>query len=108
MDDLRILIVEDEVINGKILQKYVAKFGVKEHNIDIAINGYEALGMMLKKQYTIIFLDVKMPKCNGIEVLDINRLNKDLFSNLHICMTTSLGGKKRKSYTTSKVLIRIL
>ena len=96
MDDLKILIVEDEVINGKILKKHIVKFGIKEHNIDVAINGYEALGMMLTKQYAIIFLDVKMPKCSGIEVLDIIRLNKNLFSNLHICMTTSLGGEKDK------------
>ena len=96
---IKILIVEDEAINGKLLQRYITKYDIDERNIDIATNGFEALGMMLIKEYNLVFLDVKMPKCNGIDVLDIIRQYKDKFPSfgqLHICMTTSLGGEKDK------------
>jgi len=95
MQNLKVLVVEDEEINGKILKKYIEDFGIKKENVELALNGFEAVGMMLNKRYDIIFLDVKMPKFDGIKVLDTIRFYKeklDNFKNLHICMTTALGG----------------
>jgi len=67
---MRILIVEDDFVSRRILQKYLAPFGVCE----IAVNGREALSAFSSAweegdPYRLIFLDIMMPEMNGKEVL---------------------------------------
>ncbi|MDB9786587.1 ATP-binding protein [Bacteriovoracaceae bacterium] len=58
-----ILIVEDNLMNQKIIVKYLQRMGQKP---DVAENGKQALEMLEKKKYYLIFMDVQMPVMDGI------------------------------------------
>jgi len=67
---MRILIVEDELTNIKILQSILAQYG----DVDLAYNGNEAIDLFassLKKEqpYDLVCLDIMMPQVSGQEVL---------------------------------------
>ena len=67
---MRILIVEDDFVSRRLLQKMLAEFG----DCDIAVDGeeaFEAFRMALqdKRAYDLVCLDIIMPKMNGQEVL---------------------------------------
>lgn len=61
---LKILVAEDNPINQTVVQGLLQQFG---HDIDIANNGIEALEMLSKKSYDVLFLDCHMPKMDGFE-----------------------------------------
>jgi signal transduction histidine kinase/DNA-binding response OmpR family regulator len=58
-----ILLVEDILINQRIVTRFLNKLGF--NNIDIASDGKKCLEMMSQKHYDIILLDIKMPNMNG-------------------------------------------
>ena len=61
---LRILVVEDNVINQAIAQHTLKYFG---YISDLASNGLEAIKALEQKQYDIVFMDVQMPEMDGLE-----------------------------------------
>ena len=99
---LNILITEDEIVSVKLLQQYINEYvqnndcNIDEIVVDVAYNGWEALGMLAVNEYDILFLDVKMPRCDGFKVLNYLRLGKLSEKNIHICMLTAYGDKKHK------------
>jgi len=62
-----ILIVDDEVSIGDALQQV---FEYENHKVRVARNGPDALAMVEAHRPDVIFLDVKMPGMDGLEVLD--------------------------------------
>ena len=103
---INILIVDDEplileVLND-IIRRYFDKKGFEQYSVGMANNGFEALGMMEKTQYNMLFLDFMMPKCNGLEVLDTTRIiNKDNHQP-YICMITAMGLNSNKKIFKEK------
>ena len=63
-DALKILVVEDNMINQKIALSVLKQVGVYA---DIANNGKEALEKIEEKQYDIVFMDIQMPVLDGIQ-----------------------------------------
>lgn len=63
LKDSNVLLVEDNVINQKIVILSLKK-SVK--NIDIANNGKEALDKFGTSKYDVILMDIQMPVMNGI------------------------------------------
>ena len=63
-DNLNILLVEDNIINQKVGQSIFKNIG---YEIDLASNGSQALEMVKKKEYDIIFMDLFMPEMDGFE-----------------------------------------
>lgn len=61
----RILVIDDEL---SILESFDVLFG-DEHEMVSAQNGYQALEKLKQGTYQLVFLDIKMPGMNGIEVL---------------------------------------
>jgi CheY-like chemotaxis protein len=61
----RLLIVEDNLINQKIIVSVLKKSGME---IEIANNGQEALDFLLveKKQFDIVLMDISMPIMDGL------------------------------------------
>lgn len=97
----KILLVDDESINNKMLKIYIEDYFKINHSskairIDFAEQGYEALGMHIVNQYDFIMLDVKMPKYDGLKFLSSIRQNSDVVQP-KICMVTSLGEEKHKT-----------
>jgi len=61
---LRLLLVEDNLINQKVAVHTLNRLG---HDIDIADNGKIAVDLFLKNEYDIIFMDIQMPVMNGFD-----------------------------------------
>jgi len=70
---MKILLVDDDVINNE-LNKFVIENTGYAKNIEIALNGEEAINLLQKKDETdtpnLIFLDLNMPIMNGFEFLE--------------------------------------
>ena len=78
---LKILVVEDDLINQKVIKKTLESLG---YNIDIANNGQEALYKIRKGLYNLIFLDIQMPIMDGMETITQIKSNKKLSKNSEI------------------------
>ena len=62
-----ILIIDDEEVIRMTLQEILE---YENYKIDLASDGEEGLRMVLKGNYDAVICDIKMPKMNGIEVLE--------------------------------------
>ncbi|KNC96547.1 PAS domain S-box protein [Spizellomyces punctatus DAOM BR117] len=59
----KILIVEDNLVNQKVLKRHLDRQG---HTSHIANNGQEALDMLRQTTYDIILMDLEMPILDGL------------------------------------------
>ena len=62
----RILVVDDEESIRWVLSTSLEKQG---YDVDLGVNGTEALGKALTNNYSLIILDINMPDVNGLTVL---------------------------------------
>jgi two-component system, chemotaxis family, chemotaxis protein CheY len=68
---MRTLVVEDEFVARRILQRFLSRYGLS----DVAVDGQEALDAVRtaleeKEPYDLICLDVWLPKIDGQQVLE--------------------------------------
>ena len=91
--DARILVVDDTPVN-----LVVAKGMLKnsEAEIETCESGEEALEMMKKNHYDVVFLDHMMPGMNGIETL--NHAKKIADDTKFIALTANAGANARAEY----------
>ncbi|GAF01800.1 response regulator [Saccharicrinis fermentans] len=61
---LSILLVEDNILNQKLIFLNLSKLGFK---MDIANNGQEALDMIKKCRYDLVIMDLMMPVMDGLQ-----------------------------------------
>ena len=61
----RILLVDDQPLNHKIVTLFLQRLGYKD--VDIANNGQEGVQMANAGAYDIIFMDLQMPVMGGVE-----------------------------------------
>ncbi len=61
---LKILLVEDILINQKIALKMLHRLG---YRVDVANNGCEALEALQRQLYDLVFMDIQMPEMDGWE-----------------------------------------
>ena len=85
MGKIRILVVDDELIVRESLIGWLNKSG---HDVTGAEGGRQALEMLNEQDYDLVFLDIKMPDMNGIEVLE--RLKAD-YPQTMVVMITAYG-----------------
>ena len=68
MDDkMDIMIVDDEKIVRESLYHWFTKLG---HTVEKASSGSEALERLEKNPFDLLFVDIRMPEMNGIELLE--------------------------------------
>jgi DNA-binding NtrC family response regulator len=73
MENKRILVVDDDRNSCQLLAEFLAGEGFQ---IDTAWDGKQALSMLEKETFDIVLTDLKMPKVNGIQVLEsLSRTN---------------------------------
>ncbi|GBO52171.1 hypothetical protein APA_5261 [Pseudanabaena sp. lw0831] len=63
LTSLQVLIAEDNLVNQRVLQLFLEKLGYRP---TIAQNGFEALEAIKRQTYDVIFMDMQMPKMDGI------------------------------------------
>ena len=66
----RLLVIEDNKVNQKLIMTLLAKFLCKA---DLAENGQEALDRLEQQTYDLIFMDCQMPIMDGYEAVRILR-----------------------------------
>lgn len=62
--DLKILVIEDNIMNQKVIGVMLQSLG---HSYDWAENGYSGFTMATKKKYDLIFMDLILPEMDGFE-----------------------------------------
>lgn len=82
----RILLAEDSEINAGIIYSHLTDLG---HDVDIATDGETALYAMNKHKYDIVFMDISMPKIDGIEATRQWRMIEDSENPLPIIAVTA-------------------
>jgi CheY-like chemotaxis protein len=63
----RILVVDDNIVNRKVVQHMLEILGVAKASIYTASNGVEAISALVQQMADIVFLDLDMPLMNGID-----------------------------------------
>ncbi|XDD48939.1 response regulator [Leptospira sp. WS92.C1] len=91
---LKILLVEDNVINQKIAIRLLGKLG---YSVDSAMNGVEALASLKNQWYDLIFMDIQMPEMDGYETTHHIRENFTNPKPIIVAMTANaMEGDKEK------------
>ena len=72
--DARILIVDDNEINLAVASGLLEPL---QMHIDTAMNGREAIDMIQKNKYDLVFMDHMMPDMNGVEATKYLRQMQD-------------------------------
>lgn len=62
-DKARILLVEDNLINQRVTTAMIKKTGI---TTDVASDGIEAIEVLRNQNYTLVLMDVQMPKMDGL------------------------------------------
>jgi PAS domain S-box-containing protein len=58
----KILLAEDNKFNANIARRYINSWGAE---LDVALDGQQALEFSLRKQYDLVLMDVQMPVLDG-------------------------------------------
>ena len=75
MEQIRVLIVDDELFVGELLKEYLS---IKGYETEAVSNGEDALTVSEQFQPHIVILDIRMPGMSGMEVLkNIKAKNKE-------------------------------
>src|SRR5688572_18603543 len=64
VSDARILLVDDEPINTKVVRKYLTMAGYSQ--FQSTCNPREVLPMMIRQEPDVVLLDIVMPQFNGL------------------------------------------
>jgi len=84
---LKILLVEDNVVNQKVAIKVLARMG---YSADVVDNGLKAIATLQSSLYDLVFMDIQMPEMDGITATkEIRKLSQSLNSPYIIAMTAN-------------------
>lgn len=97
---LSILLVEDQIINRKIVLGFLKK---KQWNIQTAENGLEAVNIVKENNFDIILMDIQMPKMDGFEATErIREYEKEKNTHTPIIAMTAYAMKGDREKCLSK------
>lgn len=60
----RILVAEDMDVNQLLIRRIIESWGLE---VEIAVNGREAVDKVLQSDYDLILMDIQMPEMDGVE-----------------------------------------
>jgi len=66
----RILLVEDNMVNRKVATQLLLRLG---HQVEVAVNGMEAVERVRIADYDVVLMDVQMPVLDGFEATAVIR-----------------------------------
>ena len=88
MADYRVLLVDDEEEFVSALSERLMLRGIEG---DSALNGEEALAIMVEKEFEVVILDVMMPGLGGLE--DLKQI-KSTHPNTQVILLTGHGSTR--------------
>ena len=89
-DDVRVLFVEDD---PAVAQMYKLKLELDGYAVELACDGLQAVEMATCNPPDIIFLDIRLPKMDGLAVLEAIRAN-DSTSHLPVVILSNYAEKE--------------
>src|SRR3982074_1831596 len=72
-DDVRVLFVEDD---PAVAQMYRLKLELDGYVVEIATDGAQAVARAIEQPPDMVFLDIRLPKLDGLGVLEALRANE--------------------------------
>ena len=88
MAEYRVLLVDDEEEFVSALSERLMLRGIE---VDSALNGEEALALMVERVFEVVILDVMMPGLGGLEVL---KQIKSTYPNTQVILLTGHGATR--------------
>lgn len=113
---LKVLLVEDDPLNRDIGYEILSNEGC---NIDVAVDGLEAVKKTSNNNYDFILMDLRMPKMGGIEATRIirNEQKKDVpilaltaeavLETINSCFDAGMNGYLLKPFEKDELLNKI-
>ncbi len=92
-----ILVVEDDLALQEAIKLKLEKDGI---NVWTAVTGEEALSILKDKKPNLVWLDILLPKINGLEFLEIIRKDSDL-KDLPVVVVSVSGGMEKVNQARS-------
>ncbi|MCJ1307968.1 ssk1 response regulator receiver [Agyrium rufum] len=88
---INVLIVEDNIINLKLLEAFMKRLKVKWHT---AMNGREAVNKWRDGGFHLVLMDIQLPVMNGLEATkEIRRLEKVNGVGIMASKLSNVGGR---------------
>jgi CheY-like chemotaxis protein len=82
---MRILVVDDNLVNLKVAEKQLQKLG---YRVDLVGGGKAAIDALSRAQYSVVLLDCEMPEMDGYAtVAEIRRCERDQRHTIIVAMT---------------------
>ncbi len=91
---LRVLLAEDNKINAVLATTIIKRAG---HEVDLALNGKEAVDHVKGQAYDVILMDMHMPEVDGIEAArQIRNLDGDVAQTPIVALTANAMASDRQ------------
>ncbi len=85
--DMRILVVDDNAYNRKVVEGFLEPILIKLDDVE---SGFEALEMIDIKEYDLVLMDIRMPKMDGTETLSRIRSEYPGFKTPVVALTADI------------------
>lgn len=95
----RILVIDDEQYIGWVIKK---AFEASDHEVSLCLDGKAGLDEIKRKSYDIVFLDLRLPDCDGMDMLmELKKIQRDIsviIITAHGSIDTAIESMKKGAF----------